>query len=195
MSEFEKLYESTIIEELFIGQLVKGQVVNVGKGEVFVDIGYKAEGIIPLGELAYPVPERAGGIVEAGQLLKLVVVALNDNEGNVTFSKIKADRMIAWQELTAAVQAEQAVTGKVTEVVKGGVVAAVSGLRGFIPASQLELKYTEDLEKYVGQTIELLPIEVEEQIQKLVLSRKKLLQLKKERDEQRLFPLLVLGRC
>lgn len=71
---------------------MKGQVVNIRKDEVSVDIGYKAEGVVPLGELAYPTPESAEDIVAAGQLLNLMVVALNDNEGNVTLSKIKADK-------------------------------------------------------------------------------------------------------
>ncbi|WP_425061101.1 4-hydroxy-3-methylbut-2-enyl diphosphate reductase [Sporomusa carbonis] len=176
------------------GSIVKGTVVGVRHDEVFVDIGYKAEGVIHLSELAYPVPEQAADVVSQGQIIDVLVIDADSIDGQVKLSKIKADKIIAWDKLEKAFSDKQPVEVKITEVVKGGLAAAVFGVKAFIPASQVDLKYVENLQSFVGQTVQTLPIEVDREKQKAVLSRKQLLVAEKEAKEKELFAKLTVGQ-
>lgn len=176
------------------GSVVKGTVVGIRHDEVFVDIGYKAEGIVPLSELAYPAPQTAADVVSLGQEIDVLVIAAEGADGQVKLSKVQADKITAWDKLAQAFEAKQAVEAKILEVVKGGVVAVVFGIRAFIPGSQLDIKYVEDLNAYVGQTLKAIPIEFDREKQRAVLSRKQLLLAEKEAKETELFNKLAVGQ-
>ena len=131
---------------------VKGKVIQVNRDEAYVDIGYKQEIAIPKRELAYPAPESAEDVVKVGDVIDVYVVSLGGDNGGI-LSKVKADRMVAWTEMEKKKEAGETVQAHITQVVKGGLVASVEGLRGFIPASQMELHFVKDLSIYVGQTV------------------------------------------
>jgi 4-hydroxy-3-methylbut-2-enyl diphosphate reductase len=180
------------VKEIRVGSIIQGTVVGIRKEEVFVDVGYKAEGVIPLSELAYPIPEDAGHIVQVGDPIDVYVVEMDGQDG-LKLSKVKADRVVAWNKLTAALEAKELVTGKVIEAVKGGLAVVVFGVRGFIPASQVDIRYTENLAQFVGPTFSLLTIEVDEQKQRAVFSRRLVLEEEKRQREQAIFSSIAVN--
>ncbi|SDD38490.1 bifunctional 4-hydroxy-3-methylbut-2-enyl diphosphate reductase/30S ribosomal protein S1 [Sporomusa acidovorans] len=193
---YERMEELTMHDVIHLenGSLIKGTVVGVRHDEVFVDIGYKAEGVIPLTELTYPTPQTASDIVSEGQIIDVLVLDADSSEGQVKLSKVQADRIIAWDKLEQAFSKKQPLDVKVTEVVKGGLVCSILGIRGFIPASQVDLRFVEDLKPFVGQVIGVIPIEIDREKQRAVLSRKQLLMQEKEKKEKELFAKLTIGQ-
>ena len=172
---------------------VKGKVIQVNRDEAYVDIGYKQEIAIPKRELAYPAPESAEDVVKVGDVIDVYVVSLGGDNGGI-LSKVKADRMVAWTEMEKKKEAGETVQAHITQVVKGGLVASVEGLRGFIPASQMELHFVKDLSIYVGQTVEAEIIEIDVHKQRLVLSRRSLLEAERAKKEEEVFSTLEAGQ-
>ncbi|SMC57238.1 bifunctional 4-hydroxy-3-methylbut-2-enyl diphosphate reductase/30S ribosomal protein S1 [Sporomusa malonica] len=193
---YKKMEEMNVTDvvKLEAGSIVKGTVVGVRHDEVFVDIGYKSEGVIPLAELAYPTPETAADVVSIGQIIEVLVLDADSTDGQVKLSMVQADKITAWDKLEQAFATKQPVDAQITEVVKGGVVAAVLGVRGFIPASQVELRFVEDLQPFVGQTVQAVPIEIDREKQKAVLSRRQVLAQEKEVKEKELFTKIAAGQ-
>lgn len=193
MQDFDKILDSGL-KKLEQDSIIKGTVVGIRQAEVFVDIGYKAEGIITLAELAYPVPENAADVVNDGEIIDVYVLDAETHDGVIKLSKVKADQILAWDKLESALRDEQPVEGKVLEAVKGGLKVAVFGINGFIPASMVELSFTEDLSPFVNQTFMLMPIEVDPIKKRVVLSRKVLLEQERRLREERLFSTLAVGQ-
>ena len=193
-NDFARQIETEQVIKLEVGSIVPGKIVGVRKDEVFVDIGYKGEGRISLAELAYPMPEDAAEAVSEGQLINVLVLEADTNiDGHVQLSKIQADRVVAWEQLEAAVQEKTPVETQITGVVKGGLNAAVFGLRAFMPASQAALRFVEDLQPFVGETFQTLPIEIDQSKQRIVLSRKAILQQQQAVQEQAVLAALQEG--
>lgn len=193
MQEFDQAMEQQF-NQVEQGGVVKGKVVRVRDDEVFVDIGYKAEGVIPLAELAYPQPATAGEAVKEGDEIDVLVIDADSSEGAIKLSKVKADNIVAWDKLAAALDAKQPVEGKVTEAVKGGLSVSVFGVRGFVPASQADVRFVEDLKTFVGQTFTLLPIEIDRDKKRVVLSRRALLEEERRQREQEAFARIQPGQ-
>ena len=193
MEEFDKMINGGI-KKLEQDSIIQGTVVGVRQTEVFVDIGYKAEGIISLEELAYPVPEKAADVVSNGYIIDVYVLDAETHDGVIQLSKVKADQILAWDKLEKALSEKRAVEGKVVEVVKGGLKVAVFGIQGFVPASMVELRFTEDLSPFVDQTFMLVPIEVDRTTKRIVLSRKALLEAERRRQEEEVFSTLAIGQ-
>lgn len=191
MQEMDQMYDVKPLER---DTIIKGTVVSVSSEGVVVDTGHKAEGLIPLHELAYPVPADPAEVVKPGDEIEVYVLSTDDGEGNVLLSKVKADAAKAWEQLEAALEEHKPVECKVTEVVKGGLSVAVMGVRGFIPASQVELHFVADLAPYVNQTVEALPIEVDTQRHKVVLSRRKYLEEERQKKAQEVFASIEAGQ-
>ncbi|VBB06171.1 ribosomal protein s1 [Lucifera butyrica] len=193
MQEFDQTLNSEV-NTLETGSIVKGKVVGIRKDEIFVDIGYKAEGVIPLTELAYPVPEQAADVVAEGQTIDVYVLDADSAEGAVKLSKVKADKIVAWDKLEQALEEKSILPVQVVEAVKGGLAVSVFGIRGFIPASQVELRFVEDLAPYAGQTIDVVPIEIDRTKQRVVLSRKVHLLEQVRQAEERVYAALKPGQ-
>ena len=191
MEQFEQMLNE--VTELERGAVVKGTVISVRRDEVFVDIGYKGEGVITLKELAYPVPTDAGDVVTPGQEIDVFVLNADSADGIVHLSKVRADRISAWHAIEQAAAEKLPVNVKVTEVVKGGLAVAINGIRGFIPASQVALRFVEDLSSYIGQTLAVLPIETEAKKQRVVLSRRAILEEEKRKCEEEVFARIKAG--
>jgi len=193
VQEFDKILDSGL-KEIEQDSIVKGTVVGIRHAEVFVDIGYKAEGIITLAELAYPIPENAADVVSNGEIIDVYILDAETHDGVIKLSKVKADQIVAWDKLDNALRNKQTVEGKVLEAVKGGLKVAVFGINGFIPASMVELSFTEDLSPFVNQTFMLRPIEVDSIKKRVVLSRKVLLEEERHRQEEELLATLAVGQ-
>ncbi len=186
--------EEEAFQEIKEHDVVKATVVAVEDGQAYVNIaGLKSDIPIVKRELATPEPESAKDVVNVNDEIEVFVVALGGENG-ATVSKVRADRMVAWKDIEAIKESGATVQAKVTQVVKGGLVAAVEGLRGFIPASQMELHFVKDLSAYVGQTVEVLPIELDVRKQRLVLSRRTLLEAERDKKQEALFATLEAGQ-
>ena len=176
------------------GNVLAGKVVGVKTDLVFVDIGQKAEGIITLSELAWPVPADAHDVVAVGQLLNVLVLDPETAEGSVQLSKVQADRLLAWDRMEEAMKDGEPLEVAVTAAVKGGLSIGVFGVRCFIPASQVDSSFVEDLTSYVGKTMEALPIEVDREKQRAVFSRRAVLDAKRRLTENDALGKLEIGQ-
>jgi len=194
------LEESESFKNIHEHEVVEGTVIQVNRDEAFVDIGYKQELPLPKKELAVPEPDSAEDVVKQGDKIRVYILSLGGENGGL-LSKIKADAEVVWDELRAIkehnddpeVTELQTVDAHINNVVKGGLTATVNGLRGFIPASQMELHFVKDLNTYVGQTVKALPIEIESYKRRLVLSRRQLLEREREIKLQEVFNTLHEG--
>ena len=165
-------------------QLVQGKVVKIDRDEVLLDIGYKSEGVIPARELSIRNDVDPNEVVSLGELLEALVLQKEDKEGRLLLSKKRAQYERAWGDIEKVKEAEGMVTGPVIEVVKGGLILDI-GLRGFLPASLVELRRVRDLQPYVGKTLEAKIIELDKNRNNVVLSRRAWLEetQKEQREE------------
>ncbi len=194
MSEdMQSLLDEYSKEEIVEHDVVEATVVAVNDNEAMVNIaGLKSDIPVSKHELQSPAPESAKDIVSVGDVIEVFVVALGGENG-ATVSKVKADRLVAWKELDGIVEKGEPVQAEIKQVVKGGLVALVQGVRAFIPASLVELHYIKDLSVYVGQTLEAIPIEMDIKKQRLVLSRRKLLEAERAQKQEEVFETLEVG--
>ncbi|AZO96725.1 bifunctional 4-hydroxy-3-methylbut-2-enyl diphosphate reductase/30S ribosomal protein S1 [Halocella sp. SP3-1] len=175
-------YSVNDIADLKKGQTVKGTVTQIKDDGVYVDVNYKSDGFIPLRELSHKPVSDPNEVVELNEEINVIILTLEDDEGNMILSKKRADYEKAWENIMEVYENDEVIEAKVSKVVKGGLVVDV-GLRGFIPASHVAIGYVEDLNKYVDQTLRLKVIEVERNNNNVVLSAKKVLE--EERAEMK----------
>jgi len=181
-AEEEEKMREVEFKALRHGQITRGVVVAVGQDEVFVDVGAKSEGVVPLRELSCCEINSPRDVVQVGDEIDVFVLKTEDSEGRVVLSKEKADAEKAWGRLEAALQSGEAVSGTVREVVKGGLLVDV-GVRAFLPASLVERGYVDDLSRYLNQEIAARVIEINRGRKKVILSRKA--ELEREHAQRR----------
>ncbi len=174
-------YESTFptINE---GEVVHGTVVRVDKDEVLVDIGYKSEGVIPVAELSIRRSVNPADEVSVGEEIDALVMTKEDAEGRLILSKKRARFELAWKRIEAAAESGEAVLGRVIEVVKGGLILDL-GVRGFLPASLVDIRRVQDLDEFMGTELRSKVIELNRSRNNVVLSRRAVLE--DERKEMR----------
>jgi len=154
------------------GDVLTGTVISVDEDKVTLDLKYYAQGIIDKENLSNDPEFNLLREVQPGEEITATVINPNDREGNVVLSKKLASDQKAWETLDGLLKDRTIVNVKIAEIVKGGAVAYLEGIRGFIPASKLAGEYVEDLEEYNGKTIEVTVITADEENNKLVLSGK-----------------------
>ena len=166
------------------GQLVHGTVVKIDRDEVLLDIGYKSEGVILARELSIRNDVNPHDIVKLGEKVEALVLQKEDKEGRLLLSKKRAQYERAWGNIEKLKEADGMVEGLVIEVVKGGLIVDI-GLRGFLPASLVELRRVRDLQPYVGKMVQAKIIELDKNRNNVVLSRRAYLEetQKEARDE------------
>ena len=181
--EMNKMIDGTLTE-FDEGDLIDGTVVKIEHDEVLVDIGFKSEGVIPARELSIRKDADPSEVVELGDRLEALVLQKEDKDGRLILSKKRAEYERAWIQVEDKFKAGEVVTGEVIEVVKGGLILDI-GLRGFLPASLVDLRRVKDLTAYLGTEIEARVIEMDRNRNNVVLSRRVLLEegRKNERAE------------
>ncbi|MET9713056.1 30S ribosomal protein S1 [Nocardiopsis alba] len=153
------------------GDIVEGTIVKVDRDEVLLDIGYKTEGVIPSRELSIKHDVDPGEVVAVGDQVEALVLQKEDKEGRLILSKKRAQYERAWGTIEKIKEEDGVVTGTVIEVVKGGLILDI-GLRGFLPASLVEMRRVRDLQPYVGRELEAKIIELDKNRNNVVLSRR-----------------------
>ena len=157
------------------GDLVSGIVVQIDREEVLLDIGYKTEGVIPSRELSIRHDVDPSELVKVGDRVEALVLQKEDKEGRLILSKKRAQYEQAWGDVEGKKERDEVVTGTVIEVVKGGLIVDI-GLRGFLPASLVEMRRVRDLTPYIGQQVECRIIELDKNRNNVVLSRRAFLE-------------------
>ncbi|NUP14093.1 MAG: 30S ribosomal protein S1 [Polyangiaceae bacterium] len=180
---FAALFEQSLAEGDFgnEGEIVQGTVVAISRDTVVVDIGGKSEGAIPLKEF-----QDAGGEagVQVGQRVDVYIESRENDDGLVTLSKEKADKMKVWDEISNACEADELIEGTISQRVKGGLSVTIKGgVKAFLPGSQVDLRPIRNLDKLIGQTYRFKVIKFNKKRGNIVLSRRVLLE--KERDEMK----------
>ncbi len=179
------------LEKTFVyikkGQLVSGSIVQITENEICVNIGYKSDGIIKKENLTARGDATPTDLFKLGDTIEAEVVSLNDGEGNVVLSRKSIESKLKWKELTETLDSTKVYKIKVERVVKGGVLSRLEGYDAFLPASQLSLKYVEDLNEFVGQELDVVIIEVDKRQRRFVLSHKAVLQQEAEEKEKEIY--------
>jgi small subunit ribosomal protein S1 len=174
------------------GDIVAGTIVKIEKDEVLLDIGYKSEGVIPLRELSIRNDVDPHDVVTLGDSVEALVTQKEDADGRLIMSKKKAQYERAWGRIEQIKAAEGTVEGPVIEVVKGGLILDI-GLRGFLPASLVEMRRVRDLHPYVGRLLECRIIELDKNRNNVVLSRRKFLEESQAEQRQGFLTSLTKG--
>jgi small subunit ribosomal protein S1 len=180
MENFASLFEASPAAKDFgkEGEIVKGTVVAVDRDHVVIDIGGKSEGIILLSEFAGATGEVN---VKVGDVVDVYIESRENDDGLVTLSKEKADKMKVWDEISAACDADELIEGTISQRVKGGLSVTIrGGVKAFLPGSQVDLRPIRNLDKLIGQTYQFKVIKFNKKRGNIVLSRRVLLE--KERD-------------
>ncbi|WIV10949.1 bifunctional 4-hydroxy-3-methylbut-2-enyl diphosphate reductase/30S ribosomal protein S1 [Proteiniborus sp. MB09-C3] len=171
MNELMKAIEDTMVK-VHRGETVKGKVISVRNDEVMVNIGYKSDGIIKRDELTNDPDITPSDILSAGDEIEVLILRLDDGDGNVILSKKRVDTVKSWDEIEEIFNNKSIVNAKVIEIVNGGVIALVKGLRGFIPISQIANRFVNDLQVYMGKSFDVRVIDFDRNKKRIVLSRK-----------------------
>jgi small subunit ribosomal protein S1 len=174
------------------GDIVAGKVVRIDRDEVLVDIGYKSEGVIPSKELSIRHDVDPGEVVKVGDDIEALVLQKEDKEGRLVLSKKRAQYERAWSRIEQVMAEGGTIKGPVIEVVKGGLILDI-GLRGFLPASLVELRRVRDLHPYVGQELECKIIELDRNRNNVVLSRRAFLEESQSESRKKVLESLSKG--
>ena len=175
-NEFMEAFEKTLVR-IRNGQVLTGTIVQITDNEVCVNIGYKSDGFIPRSEFSDDPEERLQDLVKEGDEIEVEVVKVNDGDGNVLLSHKSVLARKAWDDFMEKADVEGTIFDAVgKEVVKGGLITYIDGVRTFIPASQLSLRYVENLNDFVGQPLRLEILEIDRNKRRVVASQKQVLQ-------------------
>lgn len=192
MKDYEKELEASFrrIQE---GDVIQGTVIDVNEEEVTLDLKYYTQGIIKAADMSSDPGFSILMDVQAGDVVEATVIKMDDGQGNILLSKKEANEVLAWDVLEGYKEERKNLSVKVNEVVNAGVVAYLEGIRGFIPASQLDLSYVEDLESYKGKTLTVRVITVDREKEKLVLSAKEILKEQQKEEHDHKVAMIVPG--
>lgn len=185
MKDFERELEASF-RKIAVGDIIKGTVIAVNEEEAVLDLRYYTQGIIKAEEMSNDPGFMIQEAIRIDDMIEATVISLDDGQGNILLSKKEANEVLAWDVLKEYMEQEKKLSVKVNEAVNGGVVAYLEGIRGFIPASQLDMGYVEDVTPYVGKTLEVKVTEVNKEKEKLILSAKVILKeaVKEEHDHK-----------
>jgi len=174
------------------GDIVDGEVVKVDRDEVLVDIGYKSEGAIPARELSIRPDVNPSEVVSVGDRIEALVLQKEDKDGRLILSKKRADYERAWGKIEEIAKSDETVSGVVIEVVKGGLIIDI-GLRGFLPASLVDVRRTKDLHQFLSQELECKIIEMDRNRNNVVLSRRAVIENEKKHEKSKILEKIEKG--
>ena len=192
MKDYEKELEASF-RKIRGGDVISGTVIDANEEEVTLDLKYYTQGIIKAEDMSNDPTFSLLNDVKEGDVIEATVVRMDDGQGNILLSKKEANEVLSWDVLEQMKEEKTDVTVKVSEAVNGGAVAYVEGIRGFIPASQLDLNYVEDPSAYVGKTLKVRVITVDQEKEKLVLSAKEILKEQQKEEHDHKVAMIVPG--
>lgn len=192
MKDYEKELEASF-RKIREGDVISGTVIDVNEEEVTLDLKYYTQGIIKAEDMSNDPAFSLLNDVKAGDVIEATVIRMDDGQGNILLSKKEANEVLSWDVLEQMKEEKTDVTVKVSEAVNGGAVAYVEGIRGFIPASQLDLNYVEDPSAYLGKTLKVRVITVDQEKEKLVLSAKEILKEQQKEEHDHKVAMIVPG--
>lgn len=192
MKDYEKELEASF-RKIREGDVISGTVIDVNEEEVTLDLKYYTQGIIKAEDMSNDPTFSLLNDVKEGDVIEATVVRMDDGQGNILLSKKEANEVLSWDVLEQMREEKTDVMVKVSEAVNGGAVAYVEGIRGFIPASQLDLNYVEDPSAYVGKTLKVRVITVDQEKEKLVLSAKEILKEQQKEEHDHKVAMIVPG--
>ncbi|MCX7843161.1 MAG: bifunctional 4-hydroxy-3-methylbut-2-enyl diphosphate reductase/30S ribosomal protein S1 [Clostridia bacterium] len=190
---FKEAFENSLVT-LQTGQIVKGKIIGFNNAEVYIDMGYKSDGVIPVDEFSDDPDFNPETSLKVGEEVEVFVVRVNDGEGNVVLSKKKVDSIRNWDKMEEAYENKTPVNAKVVEVVKGGVIASAGGVRIFIPASQISDRFVKDLKEFLKQPVTLRITEFNKQKRKIVGSQRVILAEEKSNKINEVWENIEIGR-
>lgn len=192
MKDYERELEASF-RTINEGDVIKGTVIDVTDEEVTLDLKYYTQGIVKVEDLSEDPNFSVLDDVKIGDVMEATVVKVDDGHGNIRLSKKDANAVLAWDVLKQYKEDKKEIPVKITQTVKGGAVAYVEGIRGFIPASQLDISYVEDIDSYQGKKLTVRVTEVDQSKTKLILSAKEILREKKKEEHDHKIAMLVPG--
>ena len=175
------------------GETVRGKVIKITNGEIFVDLGYKSDGIIPKGEFSDDPDLDPAKQLVPGDEIDVYVARVNDGEGNVLLSKKRADGRKNMLDLESAFKNGTPLPGKITEVVKGGCIALINGVRTFVPSSQAAQRYVADLNEMKGKEFNFNILEFDKKAKRIVAGRKELAAKEQQEQKDKAFSTINVG--
>lgn len=201
MSEFENTVSQSfeeMLDESFVslhtGDLVKGTVINVQNGEVMVNLGYKSDGVIPRNEFSDSPDVDPAEVVKPGDEIMVFVVRVNDGDGNVLLSRKKLESQSKFNAIEEAFNNKTPIKGKYTELVKGGLIASIKGMRVFVPSSQVTNRYVEDLSGFIGQEYDFNILEFDRKKRRFIAGRKALATKEINEKKEQVFTNIEVGK-
>lgn len=185
-SDLAGVYEQSV-RQFEPGSIIRGRIIEVVGDDVVVDVGYKSEGVIPIKEFEDPTEATVGNVVE------VLLEAVEDDAGVIVLSKRRADRIRSWQRVIAEHQVGDIVTGRAMRKIKGGLLVDI-GVPVFLPASQIGLRRPGDIGEFVGQELTCKILKIDKDRHNIVVSRRKLLEEVREKQKEQLFRELEVGQ-
>jgi small subunit ribosomal protein S1 len=185
--------DESVLIDFKDGDIVEGEVVRIDRDEVLVDIGYKSEGLVPSNELTIRKGADPHDVVELGQRLEALVLQKEDADGRLILSAKRAAFERAWNRIEESYNEQRTVEGPVIEVVKGGLILDI-GLRGFLPASLVDIRRVRNLESFLGQKLECKVIELNRSRNNVVLSRRAVLEEERKEEREKILTSLEEGQ-
>ena len=189
---FQQMLDNSLVS-IHTGDIVKGTVIQISNEEISVNLGFKSDGIIPRGEFSSDPSAVPSELVNVGDEIEVFVVRVNDGEGNVLLSKKRLEAQKGMEKLETAFNEKTPITGKITEVVKGGLISMVNGIRVFIPSSQVSNRYIEDLSVFKGQDLTFNIIEMDRSKRRIIGGRKAMVEKELQAKKEALFSSLKIG--
>lgn len=192
MMDYERELEASF-RKINEGDVISGTVIDVNEEEVTLDLKYYTQGIIKAKDMSADPGFAVLEEVHEGDVIEAIVVKMDDGQGNILLSKKEANAVLSWDILNSYLQEKKDITVKVSEAVNAGVVAYVEGIRGFIPASQLDMAYVEDVAPYVGKRLTVRVTALERAKERLILSAKEVLREKEKEAHDHKVAMIVPG--
>jgi len=189
---FEEMLNNSFIT-LHTGDVVKGTVLQVTNGEITVNLGYKSDGVISREEFSSDNSENPADFYKAGDDIEVLVLRVNDGDGNVLLSKKRLESQKGIADIEEAFKTKEIVTGKVVDIVKGGLIAIIKGVRVFVPSSQISSRFVDDLTKFKGQEYSFKIIEFDREKRRMLAGRKELALLEEKEAREKAFVSLEKG--
>ncbi|NLC44372.1 MAG: 30S ribosomal protein S1 [Clostridiales bacterium] len=190
----EETMEDFEIVSLRPGQIVTGKIIRVTDDELFVNVGYKSDGVVSLNDIMLEEDKPLTEVFHEGDDIEVEVRKVNDGEGNVILSQKNIVKNQAWKLIEEAFQNEQEIIGIGKQVVKGGLLANIKGFTAFIPASQLSMRYVADLSIFIGQELRLRILETDKRRNRVVGSQRAIFEAEEKEKRQQIWETIEEGQ-